>query len=139
MSHKFIEFGFPCNECLVAAACKDKKRIKNEDLLDRTGGVRCLALPAFDHNTSSHQKMLIECLAKMLCRITPDLNEDRNMKIPQGYRHFLIQYLSVLEWITNSTSWRENFDEVKYFDREEIKFKLKHIGKFLDWKGDIKE
>ena len=135
---KFIEFGFPCNECLVAAACTDKKRITSKDLLDQGPGVRCLALPVYDHKTSSHQKMLLECLGGMLCRVARDLNEDRGMKIPEQYRHFLIEYLGIFEWITNSSSWTYNLPEVADFDKFEIRRKLRMLDRLLDWKGDLK-
>ena len=136
---EFIEFGFPCIDCLDAAACKDRTHIRNKDLLDQQGGgVRCLALPTFDPETSSHEKMLIECLASMSWRIGQKLNDDRDgiKKMPAQYRHFLIEYLGILEWITNSTSWRENFDQVADFDKFEIRNKMKMLSGMLDWKGD---
>ena len=137
---EFIEFVFPCTDCLVTAACKDRKRVSNKDLLDRTNVIRCLALPEYDRKISSHTKMLLECLSQMSWRVGQKLNDEKGdsplttKKIPVAYRHFLIEYLSIFEWITNSTSWRENFNEIADFDKFEIRQKLKTVGSMLDWK-----
>ena len=132
MSQNFIEFTFPCKECLVAAACRERKTIKTKDLVDAmTGsGIRCLALPMYD-DRSSYQKNFIECVANIAWRVTNQLNEDRNMKIPEQYRHFLIEYLGVFQYIINTTSWRENLKEVASFDKNEIKRKLKTAAVWL--------
>ncbi len=97
MSQDFIQFGFPCVDCLVSAACQDKKRIDRKDFLDKTGGVRCLALPDFDKKTSSHQKSLLECVANIIWKVACDLNQERGMKIPEQYRHFAMEYLGIFK------------------------------------------
>ena len=125
---EFIEFTFPCTDCLVAAACRDKKTIRNKDLHDSNGGrsqtIRCLALPIFNDKTSSYQKNILECIAELAWRVACHLNEDRGMNIPEQYRNFLIEYLGIFEYITNTTSWRKPLDEVAPFDKDEIKRKL---------------
>lgn len=133
-SKEFIEFIFPCKDCLVAAACKEKKTISNKDLFDMHG-VRCLALPSFDkQSNNSYQKSAIECIANLVWRFACKLNEDRNMKIPSQYRHFLIEYLGVFQYIINSTSWSENINPVADFDKDEIRQKLSLLSGRLDWK-----
>ncbi|MCK5608807.1 hypothetical protein KAR91_43440 [Candidatus Pacearchaeota archaeon] len=133
MSSEFIQFGFPCNDCLVAAACKDRKNITNKDLLDKNRGVRCLALPVYNVETNSHQKSLLECTANLIWDVAAQLNEDRKMKIPSQYRHFLIEYLAIFQYIINSTSWREGLKEVAPFDTDEIKRKLNTAKTMLKW------
>ncbi len=133
MSNEFIQFGFPCTDCLVAAACKDRKDIRNKDLLDRRGGIRCMALPIYDEKTNSHQKSLLECTANIIWDVACQLNEDRKMKIPSQYRHFLIEYLGIFQYIINSSSWRENLSEVAPFDTDEIKRKLNTAKTMLKW------
>ena len=128
---KFIEFVFPCHDCIVSAACRSRQTISRKDLLDKTGGVRCLALPEFNNDTSSHFKNVLECVAQLGWRIGCQLNEDRNMHIPEQYRHFLIEYLGIFEYITNTTSWREARKDVANFDKDEIKRKLDLARRFL--------
>lgn len=131
MSQNFIEFTFPCTECLVAAACRERKQIKSKDLVDGPSSrVRCLALPMYD-DKNSYQKSFLECVANIAWRVVEQLNEDRNMQIPEQYRHFLIEYLGVFQYIINTTSWRENLDEVAFFDKDEIKRKLKMANYWL--------
>jgi hypothetical protein len=132
---KFIEFLFPCTDCLVAAACKDRRRISKKDLLDgNSGAIRCLAVPMYDGNQSSHVKNLMECLAHLAWRISNQLNEDRDSKIPSGYRHFLLEHIRLFCYITNSTSWRGELIEVAKFDKLEIKNRVNRLASFLDWK-----
>jgi hypothetical protein len=123
MSQDFIEFTFPCSDCLVAAACRERKDIKKKDLVDQDR-TRCLALRAFDPKTSSYQKSFLEQMANITWRFACELNEDRDMKIPEQYRHFLIEYLGIFQYIINTTSWRENLPLVEEFDKDEVKRKL---------------
>jgi hypothetical protein len=136
VSQDFIQFGFPCTDCLVAAACQDKKLIEKKDLLDFPGGIRCLALPVFDTETSSHQKSLLECVANVIWDTACSLNEDRNMQIPEQYRHFLMEYLGIFQYIINTTSWNSNINPVADFDKFEIRRKMKTAMKILDRIGD---
>jgi hypothetical protein len=136
MSQDFIQFGFPCIDCLVSAACQDKKHVDRKDFLDRTGGIRCLALPEYDKQTSSHQKSLLECVANIIWDCACSLNEDRGMKIPEQYRHFLMEYLGIFQYIINTTSWNTNINPVADFDRLEIKSRLDFASRLLDWVGD---
>ena len=136
MSQEFIQFGFPCTDCLVSAACKDKKYIDKKDLLDQNRGIRCLALPIYDTETSSHEKSLLECVANIIWNVACQLNEDRSMNIPEQYRHFLMHYLGIFQYIINTTSWRENLNPVADFDKFEIGEKIKQAAASLDWKGD---
>jgi hypothetical protein len=136
MSQDFIQFGFPCIDCLVSAACQDKKHVERKDFLDRAGGIRCLALPEYDKQTSSHQKSLLECVANIIWDCACSLNEDRGMKIPEQYRHFLMEYLGIFQYIINTTSWNTNINPVADFDRLEIKSRLDFASRLLDWVGD---
>jgi hypothetical protein len=136
MSQDFIQFGFPCIDCLVSAACQDKKHVDRKDFLDRTGGIRCLALPEYDKQTSSHQKSLLECVANVIWDTACSLNEDRDMKIPEQYRHFLMEYLGIFQYIINTTSWNSNINPVADFDKFEIKRRLEFASRLLDWVGD---
>jgi hypothetical protein len=136
MSQEFIQFGFPCTDCLVSAACQDKKHVDRKDFLDRSGAIRCLALPQYDNQTSSHEKSLLECVANIIWNVACRLNEDRSMKIPEQYRHFLIDYLGIFQYIINTTSWEANLNPVAEFDKFEIRKKIKHAVSSLDWIGD---
>jgi len=138
VSHDFIEFVFPCTDCLVAAACRDRKQIKKLDFLDypSANGIRCLALQQYDTTSNSHEKALLESVANITWRIAGRLNEDRGMKIPEQYRHFLMEYLAVFQYILNTTSWNSNVNPVAEFDKFEIRNKMKTAMKMLDWIGD---
>jgi hypothetical protein len=131
---EFIEFIFPCTDCLVAAACKQRTKISKKELLDGNSyAIRCLALPMYDKETSSHIKSLLECIAHLAWKLASQLNEDRQSKVPSGYRHFLIEYLKIFGYITNSTSWHA-CRNVQPFDSFEVKERLKNLSNFLDWK-----
>ena len=140
MSQEFVQFGFPCTDCLVAAACRDKENVRNKDLLDHSGGggIRCLALPTYDKETSSHSKSLLECVANVIWNTACELNQDRGMKIPTGYRHFLIAYLGIFQYVINTTSWDHNLEQIADFDKFEIRNKIKTAMKLLDWRDDPK-
>ena len=126
--YDFIEFVFPCDDCLVSAACKDKKRITKKDLLDqKTGSVRCLAMPNFDPLSldTCLAKVFISCMANMAWKFADHLrNEDRSKGIPEEYRHFLIDYLAILQYVVNTTSWVGGMEKVADFDKDEIRRKL---------------
>ena len=76
-------------------------------------------------------------MANITWRFACRLNEDRGQKIPSAYRHFLIEYLGIFQYIINTTSWRENLDEVAKFDTDEIKLKMKMAKSMLDWKDPM--
>jgi len=132
MSNEFVQFTFPCTDCLVRAACnqKGKPPIK---IQRKT----CLAIPEWDQNKKTYIKGLYECLinlswdaTKSLRQLKYDTNSNLANSIPSEYINFLIDILGTLQWIINSTSWREG--ELYNFDSIEIKNKLKHLSGWLN-------
>jgi hypothetical protein len=128
----FIEFVFPCDQCLVSAACKDKKQITIKDFNDRNGGVRCLALPSFDSTQDSLAKVFVSCVAGITTRFADHFrNEEQSVGVSEEFRHFLIDYFAILQHIANSTSWRERTDGIADFDKRELKLKLERAIRWL--------
>ena len=61
MSHDFIQFNFPCSECIVRAICKDiPKNAELKKLYDKDNP-RCLTVPEFSPSELAYTKGLIEC------------------------------------------------------------------------------
>lgn len=132
MSSEFIQFQFPCTDCIVRAACKEKpkdERLKH--LLIRQNTIPCLALPRIFPELKPYQKGLVECWANIgvdiLCRMhkteDPKTSTEINNNIPMQYLILMGQMSYILQWIINSTSWEEG--SLKQFDRDEINRKLK--------------
>ena len=98
MSDEFLEFQFPCKECLVTAICREKPGITGSDkqnLLERDR-THCLTLPYVSKDKHYH-KMLIECWANlgqsMFCQV-------QNVENPVGTNVELqvpINYIFMLE------------------------------------------
>jgi len=126
MSDKFIQFRFPCTDCLVRAACKNKPTEKDDLYIGN--GKTCLTLPKLNHK--SYHKMLIECWANFGFDLLDNVqkreepagvNKDNN--IPSGYVRAMHQMASTLQYMVNSTSWSEG--KLFPFDKYEINEKLK--------------
>ncbi len=136
MSEEFIQYHFPCGECLVQAACKDHKRIR-EEVKKIMNDVPSLGVPKFEKDKSYH-KGLLECLMNIQQQIlnqvsrseNPDNNEQQVVdKLPMKYVHIMISMADILCHMVNTTSWREG--ELFDFDRVEIKKRLTQLKGWL--------
>ncbi len=135
MSEEFIQFYFPCNICLVQAACKDRENVK-ERVKGINNQVPSLGIPNFEEGKSYH-KGLLECWANVgrdiMDRLSrSELNDGSQTtrdQIPTQYVHVMIDIAEILCYMINSTSWSEGklFD----FDRDEIKRKLSHLKRWI--------
>ncbi|MCK5608650.1 hypothetical protein KAR91_42615 [Candidatus Pacearchaeota archaeon] len=136
MSEEFIQYYFPCNECLVQAACKDRNNITSVKnyIKGINHSLPSLGLPKFEEGKSYH-KGLIECWANigkdMMDRVprSEDINGAQKDDLPMRYVHIMISMAEVMGYMIHSASWREGktFD----FDRDEIKRKLSHLKGWL--------
>jgi len=136
MSEKFIQYMFPCDECLVQAACQDHDRLrilKNRDKIkpeyirsDRPS----LAVPVF--RGKSYHKGLIECWANMgqsmMGKVSKEEEPVKHQKkdnLPMAYVHILHAMAQIMCHMVNSTSWEEG--ELFEFDQVEIKKRLTQL------------
>ncbi len=135
MSEEFIQYMFPCNECIVQAACKDydgrRKQLKNI-----RGGRPSLAVPAFDETKKSYHKGLMECWANMgqsmmskVSKTEEPLKHQKIDNLPIEYVHILLGIAQIMCHIVNTTSWEEG--ELYEFDRIEIKNRLSKLKGWL--------
>ena len=125
MSDKFIQFVFPCTECIVRAACKNKPNKKD---LYGGNGKPCLALPKV--KDKSYHKMLIECWANLgfdilnhISKLEHPMGVNKDNQVPASYIRAMYQMSKVIEYMVNSTSWREG--KLLPFDKMELDEKLK--------------
>ena len=125
MSDEFIQFNFPCTDCIVRAACKNKPNKKD---LYRGGSIPCLALP--NVKDKSYHKMLIECWANLGCSILNHVSKlelpigvNKDNQVPASYIRAMHQMTKAIGYMVNSTSWREG--QLLPFDKMEIDEKLK--------------
>lgn len=125
MSEKFIELYIPCKECLVAPACKDKKKIgtyKNAELRDIF-----LGLKKWNEKEKVFKKGVIEAWVNMGCDIFSNMRPNEVEDIPDSafpeYLNVLIELVNILQWLINSKSWRDG--KPHDFDKSELKNKLK--------------
>jgi hypothetical protein len=133
MSAEFIQFIFPCKDCLVRAACKEKPK-NNESIIHLydVDAARCLTLPKFPSKVA-YTKGLLECWANIGVGIInrmqktedPQTCSETNNKIPMQYVMLMGQMSYLLQWMINSTSWERG--ELQDFDRQEIRLKCKSI------------
>jgi len=133
MSEEFIQFRFPCNECLVQAACKDRKRVKQQ-VKEIMQDVPSLGVPRFKNK--SYYKGLIECLINIQKQVVDKVsrnkgadNKQEQDNLPMQYVHLIISMSDILCHMINSTSWREG--ELFEFDRMEIKQRLTQLERWL--------
>jgi len=138
MSEEFIQFDFPCDICLVQAACKDKAGEESKKI-NRQRKI-CIAIPAWNPNEKAYIKGFLECLLNLGWDATKELNRlknhrtdpgiDKSFSIPEQYIDFITSILGTLQWIINSTSWSEG--ELYKFDADEIKNKIKNLHYWLE-------
>ena len=132
MSKKFIEFRFPCGECLVQAACKEKAIGKIDELL-RHNDLPCLTIPRYNPNEIAYHKVLLECWANMGRDVIghmskmeePETKTEKVNNIPMQYFTVISRIVGVLTYMVNSKSWVEG--QLYSFDYYEIKSKLSRI------------
>jgi len=142
MSEEFIQYIFPCAECLVQAACQDHKYlgiIKDREKI-KTKHIRkdrpSLAVPIFDPNVKSYHKGLMECWANMgagmMNKVSKEEDPVKHQKadnLPMPYVHILQAMAQIMCHMVNSTSWEEG--ELHEFDRVEIKQRLSKLKGWL--------
>ena len=133
MSEEFIQYRFPCGECLVQAACKDRKRVRKE-VKNVRNDVASLGVPRF--KDKSYHKGLLECLMNIQKDIINKVSRNEGTdniqvpdQLPMQYVHLMISMADILCHMINSTSWREG--ELFEFDRAEIKRRLSHLKGWL--------
>jgi hypothetical protein len=135
MSEEFIQYRFPCSECLVQAACKDydgnRKQLK--DIREERPS---LAVPIFDQTKKSYHKGLMECWANMgaslmgkVSKTEDPLKHQKVDNLPMSYVHVLWAMAQIMCHIVNTTSWRKG--ELYEFDRIEIKSRLSKLKGWL--------
>ena len=138
MSEEFIQYMFPCSECLVQAACKehkhlrilkDKKKIKIRDIRSNRPS---LAVPIFDPNNKTYHKGLMECWANMgasmMNRVSKEEGPIKHQKLdnlPMSYVHILQAMAQIMCHMVNTTSWEEG--KLYEFDQIEIKQRLSRL------------
>jgi hypothetical protein len=134
MSDNFLDFQFPCKDCLVRAVCEEKPEIKDDDKKklyerDRT---HCLTIPYISKEKHYH-KMLIECWANMgkslfdqVSNVEHPHKMNSDLKVPIWYIFKLRDIANLAQWIVNSTSWEKG--DLKKFDQDEVNRKAKGIG-----------
>jgi len=131
MSEQFHQYYFPCVECIVRAACKDKENMMEQ--IKVRGDVPSLGVPIWDYAEKSYHKGLLECTVNILKNITDKINKSEPENTPAGlmdnipmqYVHLFISMADIMCHIINSTSWREG--ELQEFDRFEIERRLKML------------
>jgi len=135
MSSKFVQFNFPCKDCLVRAACKEKpgndeaiKHLYDDNQFDH----RCLTLPKFPSKIA-FTKGLLECWANIGVDIINNMQKSEDSKtskettnnLPMQYVMLMGQMSYLLQWMINSVSWERG--ELQDFDRQEINLKSKML------------
>ena len=130
MSREFVEFTFPCKECIVTAMCQDYTRLKKKDQLDVRS--MCLAVPKFGEKEGPYHKLLLECMANISKRITSAVDKAEDPigtntvnNIPHRYVLMMCHMTEIMVYMTNSTSWETG--KLENFDEFEINRKLKLV------------
>lgn len=138
MSHEFIQWAPKCTNCLVKACCVDYRSMEEANEIKNflEFPPRSLALPKYKEDTT-HSKMLIECLANMLFDAVNGMDKiempreiEKNNNLPMGYVRLLVRLSNTLQWVVNSTSWKEG-GELHLFDKMEVKNMLKFLAEIL--------
>jgi hypothetical protein len=133
-SEEFIQINnIPCKECLVQSMCRDKKYIDRE--MERYKLFEfLLALRRWDESKKVYRKGLIEAWANLGWTIFRNLRTSEFSELPGKvapvYLDLLIELSALIQWIINSSSWREGekFD----FDITEIKNRLEKSKFWVD-------
>jgi len=132
-SENFIQYRFPCDTCLVQAACQDRERAK-EAVKELHPHSHSMALPKFEGK--SYYKALIECMMNLQGEIMnkvsklegPDGNQEED-NLPIKYVHILHTMSQISRYIINSTSWKDG--KLHSFDEFEVGSKLKRLKCFM--------
>jgi len=133
MSEQFIEFVFPCKDCIVRACCKEK--VDNEgkkSVLFHNKNPRCLAVPKLPLDVTYH-KGLLECWANLGARLVNSMQKSEDPKtlsethnnIPMQYVQLMGKLSYILCHMVNTTSW--NLGELKEFDQIEIRHRIRSL------------
>jgi len=131
MSSEFIQFTFPCTECIVRAACDYKPRKIKEvaDMADGGADTRCIIMPKIEGD-NSYLKTFMECWANLGWDAVSRIKSDEGTgHIPPQYIDFLIDTLGLIQWMTNSKSWEDG--KAYDFDLSEVRQKLKKAKGWL--------
>ena len=133
MSDEFLEFNFPCKDCLVRAVCEEKPNItdkEKQDLIDRVR-THCLTIPYVAEDKHYH-KMLIECWINMGKAVFDSVGNVENphgmnaeLKVPISMIFQLRDMANIGQYIVNTLSWQKG--ELHDFDIDEVRRKLKAI------------
>ena len=133
MSEHFIQYRFPCDTCLVQAACQDKDMAK-EQQLKLFPNRPSMAVPHYEDKT--YFKGLIECIINLL---VPAMNNISKLEGPEGRQeddNLPIDYVMLLHtmaqisgYIINSTSWKDG--KLHDFDKFEVAQKLSRLKCFM--------
>jgi hypothetical protein len=132
MSAEFVQFNFPCKDCLVRAACKEKPKNESITHLYDNHSPRCLTVPKFPPDVA-YIKGLLECWANLgvvlvsqgIKQETPYTSIETQKNISMTYMILISHMSNLLQWIVNSTSWRDG--KIHDFDIDEIRSKCKLI------------
>jgi len=134
MSTEFIQFIFPCKDCIVRASCKEKPdhEGKLSVLFNDSGRPRCLAVPKLSQDVAYH-KGVLECWANIGAQLInsmqksedPKTLSETHNKIPMQYVALMGKISYILAYIVNTTSWRVG--ELQEFDQFEIKQRIKNL------------
>jgi hypothetical protein len=131
-SSEFVQFNFPCADCLVRAACKEQPKNEVIKHLYDKNAPRCLAIPELPPDVA-YIKGLLECWANLGATIInnmqksedPHTSMETHSKIPMQYIMLMGQMAYLFQWIVNSTSW--DLGILQGFDKQEIRIKCKGI------------
>lgn len=129
MSEHFIEYLFPCKDCIVRASCTPRRLPKN---IQRNG--LSLAVPEFEEGKTYH-KGLIECWSNIGKRIldkTSKNSADGTQlpdQLPIEYVRLISYMTSIICHIINSTSWNEG--KLYAFDKDEIGRRLEFLKRMI--------
>jgi hypothetical protein len=137
MSEEFIQFTIPCETCIVQSMCTEKENVKDKKI--NTQHKMCLSLPEWNIEEKIYLKGLFECMINLSWKITEALTREKirddeegsqqSRRIPTQYIDMLIDVVATLQWMINSTSWKEG--KLHNFDAYEIKHKLKNVTHWL--------
>jgi hypothetical protein len=117
--------------------CTEKENVKDKKI--NTQHKMCLSLPEWNIEEKIYLKGLFECMINLSWKITEALTREKkrddeegsqqSRRIPTQYIDMLIDVVATLQWMINSTSWKEG--KLYNFDAYEIKHKLKNVTHWL--------
>lgn len=131
MSAEFVQFNFPCKECLVRATCLEKTHLKDKVFKVNTS-IACLAAPVFEElQNKNWQRHIFECISNLLRDWTQHTRKENirgthpDLLIPYEYFQVIITLCRIFQYMINSTSWRTG--KLEKFDQQELSIKLKQM------------